>query len=73
MAGTRVAARLKPGVTINQAQAEMSAIAARLAHDFPKTNAGRGFRVAPYPTDSMGEIGRNVTWMIMDLALVVCS
>jgi predicted permease len=71
LAWYQVAARLKPGVTIGQAQAVMSAIAARLAHDYPKTNATRGFRVVPYPTDTMGDVGRNITWMIMDLALVV--
>jgi putative ABC transport system permease protein len=67
----QVAGRLKPGVTISQAQAAMTAVAMKLAHDFPKTNTGRGFRVVPYPSDTMGETGRFITWMIMDLALVV--
>jgi predicted permease len=67
----QVAARLKPGVTIAQAQADMTAVAARLAHDFPKTNAERGLKVVPFPTDSMGDIGRSIVWLIMDLALVV--
>jgi len=71
LAWYNVVARLKPGVTVRQAQSAMSAVAARLAHDFPKTNAKRGFRVAPYPTDSVGDLGRKITWMIMDLALVV--
>jgi putative ABC transport system permease protein len=67
----QVAARLKPGISIGQAQAEMTAIAARLAHDFPKTNAERSLNVVPFPTDSMGDIGRKIVWLIMDLALVV--
>jgi putative ABC transport system permease protein len=67
----QLAARLKPGVTIGQAQAEMTTLAAGLAHDFPRTNAQRGFNVIPFPTDSIGELGRNMTWLIMGLALVV--
>jgi predicted permease len=66
-----VAGRLKPGKTVRDAQAEMSAIGARLAHDYPKTDGDHGLRAAPYPTDSVGELGRRITWMIMDLALVV--
>ncbi|MBI3401556.1 MAG: ABC transporter permease [Acidobacteria bacterium] len=39
--------RLKPGVTIEQAQAELSGIAARLETDYPDTNRGRGIRLWP--------------------------
>ena len=39
--------RLKPGVTRSQAQQEMSAIAARLAAQYPATNRGRGIKVWP--------------------------
>ena len=34
-----VVGRLKPGITIERARAEMATIGARLQHDFPKTNA----------------------------------
>jgi len=39
--------RLKPGVTRNQAQQEISAIAARLDTEYPATNRGRGIKVWP--------------------------
>ncbi len=38
---------LKPGVSDEQAQAELSAIAGRLENDFPGTNRGRGARILP--------------------------
>ncbi len=39
--------RLKPGVSLKQAQAEMDAIARRLEQAYPKTNAGWGVNVRP--------------------------
>ena len=43
----RVVARLRPDATPAAAQAEMDAVAARLAADHPRTNAGVGARVVP--------------------------
>ncbi|MEZ5291085.1 MAG: ABC transporter permease [Vicinamibacterales bacterium] len=39
--------RLAPGVTLAEAQAAVDTLAARLAGQFPATNGGRTFRVAP--------------------------
>jgi len=41
----RVFARLRPGVSVDQAQSQMSTIAARLAAAFPVTNADLGIQV----------------------------
>jgi putative ABC transport system permease protein len=43
----KVIARLKPGVTRDQAQQEMTAIHARLAEQYPKDNQDRGVAVIP--------------------------
>jgi putative ABC transport system permease protein len=40
-----VVARLKPGVSVQQAQAEMDGIAAQLSHDFPDRHKGWRIRV----------------------------
>ncbi len=39
--------RLKPGVTREQAQGEISAVAKRLEADYPATNRGRGIKLWP--------------------------
>jgi putative ABC transport system permease protein len=41
----RVIARLKPGVSIHQAQAEMSALAGRIAEQFPEKISGHGVKL----------------------------
>jgi putative ABC transport system permease protein len=49
-------ARLKPGVSIEQAQAEMDTIAARLRQQYPDSNSQRGVRVASLPSESVAQI-----------------
>ena len=39
--------KLKPGVSVDQARAEMQGIAQRLAQQYPDTNAGVGVKLAP--------------------------
>jgi predicted permease len=39
--------RLKPGVSVSEANAEAATVAARLARGFPKTNQGIGARIVP--------------------------
>src|SRR5215213_9412444 len=52
----QVLARLKPGVSLAQAQSEMSTIAARLQQQYPKNNADVGANVQPLHEHLVGDI-----------------
>ena len=52
----QVIARTKPGVTLQQAQAEMSAIAARLQQQYPDQNTDLGATVVPLHEHLVGDI-----------------
>lgn len=54
--GIHAIARLKPGVTVAQAQSELSAIAARLAQAYPKSNANHGATVRPLAQQIVGDV-----------------
>lgn len=52
----RAVARLKPGITFEQAQNEMNVIGARLEQQYPDFNAKWGVTVVPLRTQFTGEI-----------------
>ncbi|HKV42561.1 MAG TPA: ABC transporter permease [Blastocatellia bacterium] len=52
----RAFGRLRPGVTIIQAQREMDVIAARLARDYPASNKGWSINVASLADSVTGEV-----------------
>jgi macrolide transport system ATP-binding/permease protein len=62
---------LKPGVTIGQAQQEMSAVASRLESDFPATNRGRGIRLWPLWQTPFNNAGTLLPTLGIMLAVVV--
>ncbi len=66
-----VAARLKPGVTLEQARANLAAIGNRLAKEYPNTNAKRVFRVLQFPRSTFQGVSGNLTWMVMVLSGLV--
>ncbi|HWQ31519.1 MAG TPA: ABC transporter permease [Blastocatellia bacterium] len=51
--GYLTVARLKPGVTVAQAQSDLDEIARRLAEQYPNTNTGRGVSVTPILADTV--------------------
>jgi putative ABC transport system permease protein len=59
------AARLKPGVSIQQAQADMDAVAARIAADNPKSNTGWGALVEPYQNDFLSKDRIQTLWLLL--------
>jgi predicted permease len=69
-------ARLKAGVSLEQAGSELSGIAARLAREFPANNAGIGLRLVPLHQSATEAVGRNVSWLTLGLAgfvlLIAC-
>src|SRR2546423_4306511 len=52
----RAVARLKPGITFEQAQNEMNMIGARLEQQYPEFNTKWGVTVVPLRTQFTGEI-----------------
>src|ERR1700687_5745333 len=63
--------RLKPGVTLEQAQQEMSAVAKRLEIDFPATNRGRGIKLWPLWQTPFNNAGTLLPTLGIMLAVVV--
>jgi putative ABC transport system permease protein len=60
--------RLKPGVSVAQAQAEATAIAGRLARAYPLTNEGIGLRLELWNEARVGNVSSRISWLCMALA-----
>src|SRR5215470_13606615 len=66
-----VIGRLKAGITVERAQAELSAVAARVASEYPLTNEGWGARVTTLNDDYMPATTRLVIWTMMGAVTLV--
>jgi predicted permease len=63
--------RLKPGVTLEQAQQEISAVGRRLETDFPATNRGRNLKLWPLWQTPFNNAGNLLPTLGIMLAVVV--
>lgn len=63
----RIAARLKPGVTLGMAQTEMTGIASQLEHELPETHQGWGVTARPYRVEFIAP-GEEIVFALLGLA-----
>jgi len=72
-----VMGRLKPGVSIDQANADMKNVTDGLAREFPASNTGWGARVEPLRNNFMNANTRTTLWMMLGavgfVLLIACA
>jgi putative ABC transport system permease protein len=66
-----IVARLKPGVSLQQAQSELSLLASRIDHDFPADNGNDGFRVTYLAASDVDNNSRTLYWLTVCFAALV--
>ncbi len=69
--GTYVLGRLRPGVSIEQARADMAPIASRLATEYPKANAAHGINVKGMLQDVVGDVRGSLYLMLGAVGFVL--
>ena len=69
--GFQVLGRLKPGVTVAQAQADLDAVARRLETTYPDTNAKRGVDVIPIDVELFGDLRPALLTLMAAVAFVL--
>ena len=67
----RLVARLKPGTTIERANADIAAIAERLSNEYPRTNEGLGFTAHSLHQDYVGNLRSPMLILFAAVALVL--
>jgi predicted permease len=66
----RAVARLQPGVTPAQAQAELALIGHRLAIQYPEVNVGRTFQTLPLRQELVADV-RSTLWLLLGAVTLV--
>lgn len=70
-------ARLNPGVTAAQAEAQLAPLVAQWARDFPSRNKDRGIRTETMHESTMDSTGRVIVWLLFGLGgsvlLIACT
>lgn len=67
----RAVGRLNPGRTIDEARAELAAVAARLERQYPEDNGGRDIHVAPLHAAVVGDTGRTLLMLLGAVGVVL--
>jgi predicted permease len=72
-----VMARMKPGVTLAQANADMQSVAAHISQEFPKSNKGWSSVVEPLQNDFLDRNVKQALWMMLGavgfVLLIACA
>lgn len=72
----QVIGRLKPGVSLEQVEADVETIAAKLEQQYPKENTYRGMKVYPFHEDLVSDYG-SALWIILGavgcVLLIACA
>ncbi len=69
--------RLKPGVTMQQAQADMNVVAANLAKQYPDSNTSNGIRIRTMMEVMVGDTVKSTLWILFGavafVLLIACA
>ena len=72
-----VMARMKPGVSLSQAQADMEVVTNRIAQDHPQSNKGWGASVEQLHNDFFPKEAKQTLWLLMGgvgfILLIACG